>query len=81
MQLHSKLEALIDEMLDGRLLLDEAVCRIRKGIYPESSSPAQATPFKYRSGPGNPSKHTLKRVASYQKQERTANRAAKGAAG
>jgi len=30
MQLHSKLEALIDEMLDGRILLDEAVAEFEK---------------------------------------------------
>ena len=81
MQLHSKLEALIDEMLDGRLLLDEAVAEFEK-VYIQRALRRHKQHLSNTAQVLGIHRNTLsKRVASYQKQERTANRAAKGAAG
>ena len=81
MQLRAKLEALIEEMLDGRILLDEAVAEFEK-LY------IQKALLRHKEHLSNTAqilgihRNTLsKRVVSYQKQERAANRAAKRAAG
>ena len=81
MQLHSKLEALIDEMLDGRILLDEAVAEFEK-LYIQKALRRHNEHLSRTAQILGIHRNTLsKRVVSYQKQERAANRAAKRAAG
>ena len=79
--MRARLEALIDEMLDGQILLDEAVSEFEK-LY------IQKALLRHQKHLSNTAKilgihrNTLsKRVAAYQKQERAASRAAKRAAG
>lgn len=80
MQLHSKLEALVDEMLDGRILLDEAVAEFEK-LYIQKALRRHKEHLSNTAQVLGIHRNTLsKRVAAYLKQERNANRAAKGAA-
>ncbi|HUE83252.1 MAG TPA: helix-turn-helix domain-containing protein [Pyrinomonadaceae bacterium] len=79
--MRARLEALIEEMLDGQILLEEAVAEFEK-LY------IQKALLRHRKHLSNTARilgihrNTLsKRVAAYQKQERTAARAAKRAAG
>lgn len=81
MQLHAKLEALIDEMLDGRILLDEAVAEFEK-LYIQKALHLHKDHLSNTAQILGIHRNTLsKRVASYQKQERATNRSAKRAAG
>ena len=81
MQLHTKLEALIDEMLDGRILLDEAVAEFEK-LYIQKALRRQKDHLSKTAQVLGIHRNTLsKRVISYQKQERATSRAAKRAAG
>lgn len=81
MQLHAKLEALIDEMLDGRILLDEAVAEFEK-LYIEKALQRHKEHLSRTAQILGIHRNTLsKRVVSYQKQERSVSRAAKRAAG
>jgi len=75
-----KLEALVDELLNGQIFLDEAVAEFEK-LY------IQTALARHRGHLTNTAKvlgihrNTLsKRVAAYEKQERAAARAAKRAA-
>ena len=79
--MRARLEALIEEMLDGQILLEEAVAEFEK-LY------IQKALLRHRKHLSNTARilgihrNTLsKRVAAYQKQERTPARAAKRAAG
>ena len=79
--MRARLEALIEEMLDGQILLEEAIAEFEK-LY------IQKALLRHRKHLSNTARilgihrNTLsKRVAAYQKQERTAARAAKRAAG
>lgn len=79
--MRARLEALIEEMLDGQILLEEAVAEFEK-LY------IQKALLRHRKHLSNTARilgihrNTLsKRVAAYQKQEGTAARAAKRAAG
>ena len=80
MPMRNKLEALVDEMLDGQILLEEAVAEfeklyIQKALYRHKHLSKTAAILGIH-------RNTLsKRVAAYQKYDRTANRAAKRAAG
>jgi DNA-binding NtrC family response regulator len=81
MQLHNKLEALVDEMLDGRILLDEAEAEFEK-LYIQKALHRHKEHLSKTAEVLGIHRNTLsKRVAAYQKQERAANRAAKRAAG
>jgi DNA-binding NtrC family response regulator len=81
MLLHAKLEALIDEMLDGRILLDEAVAEFEK-LYIQKALQRHKEHLSRTAQILGIHRNTLsKRVVSYQKQERNANRAARRAAG
>jgi len=81
MHLHSKLEALIDEMLDGRILLDEAVAEFEK-LYIQKALGRHKEHLSNTAQVLGIHRNTLsKRVVAYQRQERAANRAAKRAAG
>lgn len=81
MQLHAKLEALIDEMLDGQILLDEAVAEFEK-LYIQKALQRHKDHLSRTAQVLGIHRNTLsKRVATYQKQERAANRSARRAAG
>ena len=80
MQMRTRLEALIDEMLDGQILLEEAVGEfeklfILKALHRHKHLSKTAAILGVH-------RNTLsKRVAAYQKSDRAANRTAKRAAG
>ena len=79
--MRSKLEALIDEMLEGRILLDEAVGEFEK-VYIQKALQKHEQHLSNTAAILGIHRNTLsKRVAAYQKQERSALRAAKRAAG
>jgi DNA-binding NtrC family response regulator len=81
MQLHAQLAALIDEMLDGGILLDEAIAEFEK-LYIQKALRRHKDHLSKTAEMLGIHRNTLsKRVVSYQKQERSANRAAKRAAG
>lgn len=81
MQMHARLEALIDEMLDGQILLDEAVAEFEK-VYIQKALSRHKKHLSNTAKVLGIHRNTLsKRVATYQKQERVANRLAKRAAG
>jgi DNA-binding NtrC family response regulator len=79
--MRSKLEALINEMLEGRILLDEAVGEFEK-VYIQKALQRNENHLSRTAAILGIHRNTLsKRVAAYQRQERSANRAAKRAAG
>lgn len=79
--MRSKLESLIDEMLNGQILLEEAVAEFEK-LYIQKAMEKHAQHLSNTAAILGIHRNTLsKRVAAYQKQERTAARAAKRAAG
>jgi DNA-binding NtrC family response regulator len=81
MLMRSKLEALIDEMLAGHILLDEAVGEFEK-LYIQKALQKHEQHLSKTAAILGIHRNTLsKRVADYQKQERSALRAAKRAAG
>ncbi len=82
MPMRSKLEALIDEMLEGRILLDEAVGEFEK-VYIQKALQKHEQHLSNTAAILGIHRNTLsKRVATYQKQESaTLRAAAKRAAG
>ena len=66
MQMRAQLEALIDEMLEGQILLDEAVAEFEK-LYIKKALPAQATLTKTAKVLGIHRNTLSKRVAAYTK--------------
>ena len=79
--MRSKLEALINEMLEGQILLDEAVGEFEK-LYIQKALQRNQNHLSRTAAILGIHRNTLsKRVAAYQRQERSANRAAKRAAG
>jgi transcriptional regulator with PAS, ATPase and Fis domain len=80
MQMHSKLEALIDEMLDGQILLEEAVAEFEK-LYIQKALHRHKHLSKTAAVLGIHRNTLSKRVSAYQKYDRSTNRAAKRAAG
>lgn len=81
MHMRSKLEALIDEMLEGHLLLEEAVGEFEK-LYIQKALQKHARHLSKTATILGIHRNTLsKRVGAYRKQERNANRLAKRAAG
>lgn len=81
MHMRSKLEALIDEMLEGRILLDEAVGEFEK-VYIQKALQKHEQHLSKTAAILGIHRNTLsKRVATYQKQERSLARLAKRAAG
>jgi DNA-binding NtrC family response regulator len=79
--MRSKLEALINEMLDGHILLDEAVGEFEKVYIQKALQKHQQHLSKTATVLGIHRNTLSKRVADYQKQERSAARAAKRATG
>ncbi len=81
MIMRSKLESLIDEMLNGQILLEEAVAEFEK-LYIQKAMEKHAQHLSNTAAILGIHRNTLsKRVAAYQKQERAAARVAKRAAG
>lgn len=79
--MRSKLEALIDEMLAGHILLDEAVGEFEK-LYIQKALQKHEQRLSKTAAILGIHRNTLsKRVADYQKQERSVLRVAKRAAG
>ena len=79
--MRSKLEALIDEMLAGHILLDEAVDEFEK-LYIQKALQKHEQHLSKTAAILGIHRNTLsKRVADYQKQERSTLRVAKRAAG
>jgi DNA-binding NtrC family response regulator len=77
MQMRARLEALIDEMLDGQIMLDEAVAEFEK-LYIQKALARHKEHLSRTAGVLGIHRNTLsKRVAVYRKQERAANRSAK----
>lgn len=77
MQMRARLEALIDEMLDGQIMLDEAVAEFEK-LYIQKALARHKEHLSRTAGILGIHRNTLsKRVATYRKQERPANRSAK----
>jgi DNA-binding NtrC family response regulator len=81
MQMRAKLEALVDEMLDGQIQLDEAVAEFEK-VFIEKALHRQKEHLSNTAAVLGIHRNTLaKRVTTYQKQERAAARAARRATG
>ncbi|MCU1267155.1 MAG: hypothetical protein JWM21_3473 [Acidobacteria bacterium] len=79
--MRSKLEALINEMLEGHILLDEAVGEFEQ-LYIQKALQKHEQHLSKTAAILGIHRNTLsKRVAIYQKQERATARAAKRAAG
>jgi DNA-binding NtrC family response regulator len=77
MQMRARLEALIEEMLDGQIMLDEAVAEFEK-LYIQKALARHKEHLSRTAGILGIHRNTLsKRVAAYRKQERAANRIAK----
>lgn len=77
MQMRARLEALIEEMLDGQIMLDEAVAEFEK-LYIQKALARHKEHLSRTAGILGIHRNTLsKRVAAYRKQERAANRSAK----
>ena len=80
MQMRARLEALIDEMLDGQIMLDEALAEFEK-LYIQKALARQKDHLSRTAGVLGIHRNTLsKRVAAYRKQERAASRASKRSA-
>jgi len=75
--LRAKLEALVDQMLDGKILLEEAVAEFEK-IYIQKALQRHQQHLSKTAAVLGIHRNTLsKRVADYQKQERPLARAKK----
>jgi DNA-binding NtrC family response regulator len=68
--IHNRLENLIDEMLEGRILLDEALCEFEK-LYIKKALARHKQHISNTAAAIGIHRNTLsKRVASYQKQDK-----------
>ncbi len=77
MQMRARLEALIDEMLDGQIMLDEALSEFEK-LYIQKALTRQKEHLSRTASVLGIHRNTLsKRVATYRTQERTTARTAK----
>jgi DNA-binding NtrC family response regulator len=72
MQMRARLEALIDEMLDGRIMLDEAVAEFEKLYIQKALSRHKEHLSRTASTLGIHRNTLSKRVAAYRTQERPA---------
>jgi len=81
MQMRHRLELLVDEMLDGRILLDEALAEFER-LYIEKALQRHKNHLSNTASALGIHRNTLsKRVSSYEAQNRNAHRLAKRAAG
>jgi Fis family transcriptional regulator, factor for inversion stimulation protein len=79
--MRTHLEALIDDMLNGQIMLNEAVAEFEK-VYIQKALERHRKHLSKTAKALGIHRNTLsKRVATYQKTDRTQNRAAKRAAG
>jgi len=77
MQMRARLEALIDEMLDGKIMLDEAVAEFEK-LYIQKALARHRDHLSRTAAVLGIHRNTLsKRVAHYRSQEQRAARPAK----
>ena len=80
MQMRARLEALIDDMLDGQIMLDEALAEFEK-LYIQKALARQKDHLSRTANVLGIHRNTLsKRVATYRTQERAASRSAKRSA-
>jgi DNA-binding NtrC family response regulator len=77
--IHNRLETLIDEMLEGQILLDEAMAEFEKLYIKKALSRHKQHLTKTASAIGIHRNTLSKRVASYQKQDRSESRSLKRA--
>jgi DNA-binding NtrC family response regulator len=78
--IHNRLESLIEEMLEGQILLDEALSEFEK-LYIQKALARHRQHLSKTAAILGIHRNTLsKRVAAYQKQERSRSRASKRAA-
>jgi DNA-binding NtrC family response regulator len=78
--IHNRLETLIDEMLEGRILLDEAIGEFEK-LYIKKALARNKQHLSKTAVVLGIHRNTLaKRVASYEKQDRNGHRTLKRAA-
>jgi DNA-binding NtrC family response regulator len=74
MQMRTRLEALIDEMLDGQIMLDEALTEFEK-LYIQKALARNKEHLSRTAAKLGIHRNTLaKRVASYRTQERAAHK-------
>jgi DNA-binding NtrC family response regulator len=78
--IHNRLENLIDEMLEGQILLDEALSEFEKLYIKKALAKHKQHLTKTAAVLGIHRNTLSKRVATYEKQDRNGNRAAKRAA-
>jgi DNA-binding NtrC family response regulator len=79
MQMRARLEALIDDMLDGQIMLDEAVAEFEK-LYIQKALARHKEHLSRTASILGIHRNTLsKRVANYRTQERAATRTHKSA--
>jgi DNA-binding NtrC family response regulator len=77
MQMRARLEALLDELLDGQIMLDEALAEFEK-LYIQKALTRQKEHLSRTASVLGIHRNTLsKRVATYRTQERTVARTAK----
>lgn len=77
MQMRARLESLIDEMLDGQIMLDEALAEFEK-LYIQKALTRQKEHLSRTASVLGIHRNTLsKRVATYRTQERAATRTSK----
>ncbi len=78
--IHNRLEKLVEEMLEGQILLDEALSEFEK-LYIQKALAKHRQHFSKTAAVLGIHRNTLsKRVATYEKQERATSRAVKRAA-
>ena len=79
--IHNRLENLVEEMLEGQILLEEAISEFEK-LYIKKALARHKQHLSKTAAVLGIHRNTLsKRVATYEKQERSAYRALKRAAG
>ncbi len=77
--IHNRLEKLVEEMLEGQILLDEALSEFEK-LYIQKALAKHRQHFSKTAAVLGIHRNTLsKRVATYEKQERATSRAVKRA--
>jgi DNA-binding NtrC family response regulator len=78
--MRARLETLIDEMLEGQILLDEALCEFEKLYIKKALAKNQQHLSRTATVLGIHRNTLAKRVALYEKQDRNGTRLAKHAA-
>jgi transcriptional regulator with PAS, ATPase and Fis domain len=79
--IHNRLETLVEEMLEGQILLEEALSEFEKLYIKKALARNKQHISKAAAAIGIHRNTLSKRVAAYDKQEKAASRALKRAAG